>query len=377
MKLKIVVLGAGFGGLELSAILSEALSERLDLTLIDKSDTFYFGYSKLDVMFGRKAPDSVKLAYKNIVKPGVRFRQETIMAIDPEARRVTMDSAAYDADILVVALGADYDQAATPGLIEGGNEYYSFAGAMRLREVLPTFSKGRAIVGVTSTPFKCPPAPSEAALLLHDYLTKRGVRDNCEISLVMPFGIPIPPSPATSKALLAAFAERGISFIPNRLVQALDPARHVAILDDQSEMPYDLFLGIPKHRVPAVVAASGMTEDGWVPVNPKNLKTRFPGVYAIGDVTSVGTPKAGVFSEGAARVVAASLIAELQGSEQPSAYDGAGSCYIEFGRDLVGRVDVDFLSGPSPTGSFSDPSLALVAEKAQFGSSRKARWFGL
>ncbi len=377
MKLKIVVLGAGFGGLELSAILSEALSERLDLTLIDKSDTFYFGYSKLDVMFGRKAPDSVKLAYKNIVKPGVRFRQETIMAIDPEARRVTTDSAAYDADILVVALGADYDQAATPGLIEGGNEYYSFAGAMRLREVLPTFSKGRAIVGVTSTPFKCPPAPSEAALLLHDYLTKRGVRDNCEISLVMPFGIPIPPSPATSKALLAAFAERGISFIPNRLVQALDPARHVAILDDQSEMPYDLFLGIPKHRVPAVVAASGMTEDGWVPVNPKNLKTRFPGVYAIGDVTSVGTPKAGVFSEGAARVVAASLIAELQGSEQPSAYDGAGSCYIEFGRDLVGRVDVDFLSGPSPTGSFSDPSLALVAEKAQFGSSRKARWFGL
>lgn len=377
MKLKIVVLGAGFGGLELSAILSEALSERLDLTLIDKSDTFYFGYSKLDVMFGRKAPDSVKLAYKNIVKPGVRFRQETIMAIDPEARRVTTDSAAYDADILVVALGADYDQAATPGLIEGGNEYYSFAGAMRLREVLPTFSKGRAIVGVTSTPFKCPPAPSEAALLLHDYLTKRGVRDNCEISLVMPFGIPIPPSPATSKALLAAFAERGISFIPNRLVQALDPARHVAILDDQSEMPYDLFLGIPKHRVPAVVAASGMTEDGWVPVNPKNLKTRFPGVYAIGDVTSVGTPKAGVFSEGAARVVAASLIAELQGGEQPSAYDGAGSCYIEFGRDLVGRVDVDFLSGPSPTGSFSDPSLTLVAEKAQFGSSRKARWFGL
>ncbi len=377
MKLKIVVLGAGFGGLELSAILSEALSERLDLTLIDKSDTFYFGYSKLDVMFGRKAPDSVKLAYKNIVKPGVRFRQETIMAIDPEARRVTTDSAAYDADILVVALGADYDQAATPGLIEGGNEYYSFAGAMRLREVLPTFSKGRAIVGVTSTPFKCPPAPSEAALLLHDYLAKRGMRDNCEISLVMPFGIPIPPSPATSKALLAAFAERGISFIPNRLVQALDPARHVAILDDQSEMPYDLFLGIPKHRVPAVVAASGMTEDGWVPVNPKNLKTRFPGVYAIGDVTSVGTPKAGVFSEGAARVVAASLIAELQGGEQPSAYDGAGSCYIEFGRDLVGRVDVDFLSGPSPTGSFSDPSLALVAEKAQFGSSRKARWFGL
>jgi sulfide:quinone oxidoreductase len=377
MRLQMVVLGAGFGGLELSTILSEALAERLDLTLIDKNDSFFFGYSKLDVMFGRKTPDAVRLSYRNIAKPGVRFRQEVITAIDPEARRVTTDKGTYEADILVIALGADYDQDATPGLTEGGNEFYSFAGAERLREALPTFSKGRAIVGVTSTPFKCPPAPSEAALLLHEHLTARGVRDACEISLVMPFGIPIPPSPATSQALLAAFAERGINFVPHRLVRALDPARRVAILDDEREMPYDLFLGIPKHRVPAVVAASGMTEKGWVPVNPKNLKTRFPGVYAIGDVTSVGTPKAGVFSEGAARVVAASLIAELQGGEQPPAYNGAGSCYVEFGGDRVGRVDVDFLSGPSPTGSFIEPSVALVDEKAHFGSSRRARWFGL
>ena len=377
MKLRVVVLGAGFGGLELSTILSEALGEGLDLTLIDKNDSFVLGYSKLDVMFGRETPDAVRLAYRNVKKPGVQFRQETIAAIDPEARRVTTDGGTYDADVLVVALGADYDVNATPGLTEGGNEFYSVAGAERLREVLPTFSKGRAIVGVTSTPFKCPPAPSEAALLLHDDLTARGVREACEISLVMPFGTPIPPSPATSQALIEAFAERGITFVPNRLVRALDPARRVAILDDESEMPYDLFLGVPKHRAPDVVAASGMTEDGWIPVNPKNLETRFPGVYAVGDVTSVGTPKAGVFSEGAARIVAASLIAEFQGGERPSAYAGAGSCFVEFGAGRVGRVDVDFLSGPSPTGSFVEPSVALVREKEYFGSSRRARWFGL
>lgn len=377
MKLRVVVLGAGFGGLELSTILSETIGDRLDLTLIDKNDAFFFGFSKLDVLFGRKTPDAVRLPYHNIVKPGVRFRQETITAIDPETRGVTTDGGTYEADVLVVALGADYDLDATPGLVEGGNEFYSFAGAERLREVLPTFSTGHAIVGVTSTPFKCPPAPSEAALLLHDYLTARGVRDACKITLVMPFGVPIPPAPASSKALLAAFAERGITFIPKRLVRTLDPARRMAILDDQSEIPYDLFLGIPKHRVPDVVAASGMTENGWIPVNPKNLETRFPGVYAIGDVTSVGTPKAGVFSEGAARVVAASLITNLQGSERPLPYAGAGSCYVEFGGDRVGRIDVDFLSGLSPTGSFVDPSTALVREKEYFGSSRRARWFGL
>jgi sulfide:quinone oxidoreductase len=377
MPTRVVVLGAGFGGLELAALLSQALGDDLDLTLIDKCDAFVFGFSKLDVLFGHQTPDAVRLPYSHIVKPGVRFRQEAITAIDPLARRVTTDRATYDAEVLVVALGADYDLDATPGLATGGNEFYSVAGAERLRQVLPTFSKGRAIIGVTSTPFKCPPAPSEAALLLHDYLTERGVRDACEISLVMPLGVPVPPSPETSRALLAAFAERGITFVPGRRVQALDPARGVAVLDDDSELPYTIFLGVPTHRVPDVVAASGMTENGWVPVNPKTLETRFPGVYAIGDVTSVGTPKAGVFSEGAARVVAAALIAELRGGERPAPYAGAGYCYVEFGAGRVGRVDVDFLSGPTPTGAFREPSAELAAEKVQFGSSRRAHWFGL
>jgi hypothetical protein len=178
MKRRIVVLGAGFGGLELSTILSEALADRLDLTLIDKNEAFFFGFSKLDVMFGRAAPDAVRVAYRSIVKPGVVFRQETVTAIDPEARRVTTNGGTYQADVLIIALGADYDLAATPGLLEGGHEFYSLAGAERLREVLPTFSSGHAIVGVTSAPFKCPPAPSEAAFL-HESVANNVCRNVC------------------------------------------------------------------------------------------------------------------------------------------------------------------------------------------------------
>jgi sulfide:quinone oxidoreductase len=375
MKLRVVVLGAGFGGLELTTILSEKIGDRLDLTLIDKNDTFYFGFSKFDVMFGHKTSDAVKLSYSNIVKPGVKFKQEIITAIDPVAKRVTTQQGVYEADVLVVALGADYDFNATPGLTEAGNEFYSFQGAERLRNVLPTFSKGNVIVGVCGTPFKCPPAPSECALLMHDYLIKRGVRDACEISIVMPFGSPVPPSPATSKALLAAFAERNIRFIPQRVVKAIEPLCHVAILDDGIKMSFDLFLGIPKHVAPEVVLQSGMTEKGWIPVDKQNLKTKFSNVYAIGDVNGVGTPKAGVFAEGAAKVAAESIIAELDKDKQPSPYKGNGICYVEFGDGRVGKVDVDFFSGPSPFGSYTEASAALVAEKQYFGSSRKARWF--
>jgi sulfide:quinone oxidoreductase len=375
VRAHIIVLGAGFAGLELATVLSEALGEDASVTLIDESDAFVFGYSKLDMMFGREAPDDVRLPYADFEKPGVRFLRETITAIDPEERRVTTNRGVHEAEVLVVALGADYDLDATPGLAEGGSEFYSVGGAERLRDVLPRFTRGRAIVGVCGAPFKCPPAPSEAALLLHDYLSQRGVRDDCEISLVMPFGTPVPPSPDTSAALLAAFAERGIEFVANRRVSSLDPARTVAVLDDGAELRYDLFLGVPKHRAPKVVLESVMAVDGYVPVDSRTLETRFPGVYAVGDVATVGVPKAGVFSEGAARVVAASLVARLQGGDEPAAYDGRGACYVEFGAGRVGRVDVDFLSGPKPTGTFQEPSAELVAEKQHFGASRRVRWF--
>lgn len=375
MKLRVVVLGAGFGGLELTSILSETIGDDLDLTLIDQHESFYFGFSKLDVMFGRKTADAVKISYKSITKPGVKFCKENIVAIDPVKKIVTTETRTHEADVLVVALGANYDIPATPGLIEHGNEYYSFEGAEKLRDVIPTFTKGNAIVGVCGAPFKCPPAPSEGALMLHDYLVNAGVRDACSITLIIPYGSPIPPSPDSSKALVKAFEERNIKFIPQHKVSSL--RANTAVLDDGTELPFDLFLGIPKHVAPDVVLQSGMTENGWIPVDRNNLLTRFPNVYAIGDVTSVGTPKAGVFAEGAAKIAAASIIARFHGNENDNPYTGAGSCYIEFGNGEVGRVDVDFFSGPKPFGIHHGSSAAMVADKEYFGSSRKQRWFSL
>jgi sulfide:quinone oxidoreductase len=372
---RIVVLGAGFGGLELCTVLSETLGDTIDVTLIDKADAFVFGFSKLDVMFGRSTPQAARLAYSDFAKPGVRVLRETVTAIEPEARRVTTDVGVHEADLLVVALGADYDMAATPGLAEVGSEFYSVAGAERLAPTVKAFSRGHVVIGVCGAPFKCPPAPSECALLLHDELTARGVRDACEISFVMPLSRPVPPSPETSEALEKEFAERGIAFIAGRRIIELDPRRNVTKLDDGSELPFDLFLGVPKHRAPDVVIASGMTEDDYIPVDPATLKTRYQGVYAVGDVATAGVPKAGVFAEGAARVVAQTLIAELYGGEPPERHLGRGTCYIEFGEGRIGSVDIDFLSGPEKTGTFNTPSAEQMALKEHFGSSRRTRWF--
>jgi sulfide:quinone oxidoreductase len=213
--------------------------------------------------------------------------------------------------------------------------------------------------------------------MLHDYLVEQGVREACEISFVLPLPSPVPPSPETSRALLAAFAERNIEFVPGRRVASVDGARKVATLDDGTEVQFDLFFGVPKHRVPSVVVDGGMAVDGWIPVNPRTLETQYPGVYAVGDGANTGTPKAGVFAEGAARAVASALTAKLRNGGKATEYDGFGTCYLEFGGGRIGKVEVDFFSGPSPTGTYYEPSVALRADKEQFGSSRRARWFGM
>ncbi len=374
-SMRVLIVGAGFGGLECSAALSEQLGTDVDVTLIDRSEGFVFGFSKLDVMFGKHHTDEVFHPYRDLTKPGVRFVQTEIRSIDPTSKQVDTDAGTFDGDVLVIALGADLEPSATPGLVEAGHEFYTNRGAFALHDVLAGFPGGDVVVGVTSTPFKCPPAPSETALLLHDYLIERGIRDRSTISLVMPLGVPIPPSPAASEALLSAFAEREISWHPERLVQRLDAERKVAVFSDGSEMPFDLFLGVPRHRAPRVVEESGLTTDGWVPVDPLTLETRWPDVYAVGDVTSVGTPKAGVFAEGQASVVAAQLVARQRGTAAESTYEGRGVCYLEFGHDRVGKVDVTFLSGAAPVGSLEGPSALIAAEKSDFGKSRIQRWF--
>jgi sulfide:quinone oxidoreductase len=375
MKRQVVILGAGFGGLELSTLLSERLADEVEVTLIDQNDAFTLGFSKLDIVFHQQTRDDVQLPYRRLAKRGIVFRQETVLSIDPQQRRVVTDEAAYDADFLVVALGADYDLAATPGFVEGGFEYYSVDGAERLRDELPLFRGGNVLLAVLSIPFKCPPAPYEGILLLHDYLVEHGIRDATQLHMVTPQPAPIPVSAEASEAVERAMASRDIEYTKRRRVYGINPGDKVAHFKDHDE-PYDLFIGIPVHKVPDVLVEAGLTENGWVKVDPLTLATPFPGVYALGDCAETGIPKAGVFAESAARAVADEIAASIQGG-RARPYDGTGLCFIEMGEGDVGRVDVYFRAEGGPKAPLLGPSTEYADEKAEFGAIRRARWFGL
>jgi sulfide:quinone oxidoreductase len=222
-------------------------------------------------------------------------------------------------------------------------------------------------------PFKCPPAPFEGAFLLHDLFVKRGVRDAVDIRMTFPMAAPVPVTKEVSQMFFAGLDERGIQYAPKELVVGVDARERTVRCKSGGNVPYDLFIGVPVHRAPEVVIRSGLAVDGWVPVDQTNLATRFPGVYALGDVAK-GTrtvAKAGVFAEAAARVVAADIVARLGIGEPPPPYEGDGTCYVEFGDGLVGKIEANFLGGPAPTASVKPPSRAHAADKAAVGARQR------
>ena len=334
----VLILGAGFAGLELATMLSDEVPDEVDVTIVDSSDAFVFGFSKLDLMFGRKDLAGVRVPYSHLDKPSVRFVQETILTIDPERRRVTTDAATYEPDILVVALGADLDPAATP--------------AWSRRAPSSTPSRGRP--GSASS---CPPSPgatsssacsatsssarrrrSRPPSCCTTILEKRGLRATSTIKIVSPMATPIPISPEASAGILEAAGERDIEWWPQSKVTALDPATKIATLEDGRTLPYALFLGIPVHRAPQVVEDSALAEDGWIPVDHRTFATKFENVYAVGDVTSAPVPRVGAIAEGEARTLAEVLDPADQGRRAPAPYQGTATCYIEFGGDQGGPV---------------------------------------
>lgn len=380
MKTRVLVLGAGFGGMELATRLDASLADAVDITVIDRSEWFAIGFSKFEVMFGRRRANDVRSWYRDRAATRVDFRHEEITAIDPADRRVVTSAGTYEADILVVALGADVRPDLTPGLVEGGHEFYTFAGAEALASILPGFRAGTALIAILGGPYKCPPAPFECALQLHDYLVERGNRDAVAIKVMGPPPVPLPVSSQGSEVILRLFAERDIDYLPGQAVESVDsPAKRV-LVRDRDPVAFDLLLAVPAHRVPAVVTASGLAPNGWVDVDPATLQTSYPGVYAIGDVAHVpvgGTavPKAGAFADRAAGVVAAQIERQVRGSGDVTPFDGRGTCFLEFGGGAVAKVEADFLGGPEPIVRFAGPSRDFRPDKETFASDRLARWF--
>jgi sulfide:quinone oxidoreductase len=382
----IVILGAGFGGLACANALRKGLSRDHRVIVIDRKKSFMMGLVNLWILTGSRKPDEPQAPLAGLNARGMEYLNDEAIRIDVSAKRVqAKEHGLIEYDYLVVALGSELVPEKIEGFVGRGYNLYDAEQVQPLREKLLALKQGRVAVSVMGMPYKCPPAPYEAAMIISDILEKNGTRKNVQVDMYVPAPIALPVvGPQVSKEVVDMMARYNIGFHPN--------CKPKVVRDDEIEFEsgekaaYDVLAGVPPHRSPEVVRISGLTTSSaageWVPVDRLSLRTGHPSVFAIGDVAEVksGTvtvPKAGIFAEGQAKVVAQEIIDEINNNGAPAssaAYNGQGFCFMEVGNNMAGFVEADFYHEGGPAVRLEPPSAQNYEKKHDFERSRLKEW---
>ncbi len=378
---RVLILGGGFGGLATAHRLKQKLAPEDEVILVDRRDYFMVGFRKTWALVGESSLEAGQRSLDSLTRLGIRVMRDPVTVIDPQERAATMGDQRINADALVVALGAELAPEAIPGFQQHAFNVYDAhpSGIPRAAQALKEFQGGRLLIGIFGAPYKCPPAPYEMALLISDSLKSRGIKASMEVFTPQPMSLPI-LGQVGCDLIESRLADKGIAFLPNHKATAVESGE---VVFGDKRRPFDLLLGVPPHRPPAVVRESGLVDQtGWVSVNPRTLETQFPGVYAIGDVVQImlangkPLPKAGVFAEAMGETVADRIAAEFSGEAPEATFEGEGGCYLEVGGGQAMMVRGHFLAEPEPEVTLTEPSPEYLNEKRAFETQRLQTWFG-
>ncbi len=379
----VVVLGGGVGGLVAASLLRRRLPGSHRVVLIDRAAEHLFQPSLLWVAIGDRRPERIQRPLSRLARKGIDVVVAEIEQIDAERRAVRAGGREFTGDAVVIALGAELAPDTVPGLVQAGHNLYTLEGAAALRDALARFAGGKVVVLTAAPAYKCPAAPYEAAMLIEYTLRRRGVRHQAQVDIHAaepgPMGV---AGPQVSAAVRMMVEQKGIGYHPEHQVVSVDPAARRLTFSDGTHAQYDLLAYVPPHRAPAVVRRAGLAgEGGWVSVDRATFITRFPGVYAIGDVTAVPLamgkplPKAGVFAHAQAEVVAANLAAEWTGRGGRRVFDGYGKCFLETGDGRAGLGAGNFYAEPTPEVTLRRPRRWWRWGKVLFERRWLSRWF--
>lgn len=379
----ILVLGGGIGGIVAATQLRKNLASEHRIVLIERESDHVFSPSLLWLMTGQRTPEQISRPLSKLEKQGIELFRGEIRKIDPEARLVLVDGKEFTGDYLIVALGAELNPQAIPGLAGAGYNLYTLEGAKALCDARLKIQKGKIVVLVSAMPFKCPAAPYEAAMLLEADFRKRRVRDDFTFDLYSPEPGPMGVAgPEVSKQVRQMVEAKGIAYHPEHALTQVDSEAKRLTFSNGATGDYDLLVYIAPHQAPKVVIDAGLTgESGWVSVDRGTLESRFPDIYAIGDVTGImlaigkPLPKAGVFAHGEAEVVVNNIIHKITGRGAPKLFDGHGACFIEIGNGKAGFGSGNFYAEPNPQIKLRQPGRMIHLGKVVFEKYWLHKWF--
>jgi sulfide:quinone oxidoreductase len=391
---RILILGAGFGGLTAANFLQKnlsSLSESVEyqISIIDQKDYFMMGLVNLWILSGIRTLEDSKIDLNRLEKRGIMYLNNKITRIDIASNTVNITGSSNPKikyDYLIIALGTEYAVEEVNGFLEnGGFNLYDPEQVPKLRERILSLKKGRIAICITSIPYKCPPAPYESSLLINDILVKNGTRDSIDIDIYTPTPISLPVAgPKVSQDIINLLNNKHINFHPLHKIQRVLNMEKIEF-ENGNQVNYDLLIGIPPHKVPAIVRNSGLIAQGqnWINVDKFSLKTDYENVFAIGDVTeikvneNVAIPKAGVFAEAQAKVVGQQILDDIvkdKNKQSSPRFDGKGFCFMEVGNEKAGYVAADFYHEHGPVTLLEPPSDESYNKKLDFERSRLNEW---
>lgn len=378
----VLILGCGIGGVVAAREARRLLPASHRIIVIDREQQASFPPSYLWVMTGERRPEAIRRNRARLARHGIEFVNAEVRHIDLTERYVRADSREFHYDFLVLALGADLTLDTRPGLAEAAQTFYTLDGAERLAAALRYFSGGRILITVAGLPFKCPSAPYEAAMLLEHYFHSRRVRQKVQIDIYTPEQGPIAVTGLdNSEEVRGLLAHKGIGLFTEKQLVSVDPHRHEATFADDSVEAFQMLIAVPEHRAPALALELGLVdESGWVPVDAATFETRRDNVFAIGDMTYVPLPdgaqlpKAGVFAEKQAEVVARNLAYRLGRGPRPDAFDGVGRCFLETGNGAASVAEGNFLASQRQI-TMKQPSLIWHWAKVGLEKYWLWRWY--
>lgn len=375
-----LILGGGFGGLATAHALRQKLSADDEIIVVDRRTHFMMGLRKSWVLAGHSTLEAGQRSLASLEARSIKWINGSITSIDPATRSINVGGRRIEADALVVALGAQMAVDKVPGFQEYAVNVYSHEAVPYAAEAVRNFKGGILAIGIFGAPYQCPPAPYEIALTLNEVLHERGIAASIEVFSPQPMSLPL-LGQATCSLVEGRLEEHGIHFTPNHKATRVE--KNLVIFEDGSRLRFDLLLGVPPHVCPAIVVQSGLTDGKpWIPVHPRTLETKFPGVYAIGDVTMIPLangqqlPKAGVFAEGEGKIVAERIAAVFAGKDPEATFAGDGYCFMEIGGGEAQYVRGNFLAEPAPEITLTEPSSQTLIEKRNFEAEHLKAWFG-
>ncbi len=361
----------------------KGLGGKADVTLIERKKAFQFPPSYPWLMLGMRKPEQTEKDLSPLGRKGIRVVNDEVLSIDLTGRSVKTRGSEHLFDYLVIALGAEYAPGLIPGFKEHAHHIYDLESAIRFRDAIGSFSGGTIAMGVSRTPFKCPAAPYESALLVEHHFREAGVGGKVKMVFFTPEGLPLPSAGLEiGNGVANLMKSRGID--ARFKVKLTEVKANEAIFEDGSTIPFDLLFAVPPHKCPQPVVDAGLTDQsGWIPVDPATMQTQHAGVYAVGDVASVPTPsgyvpflpKAGVFAHRQAEVVSHNIVSEVNGKGKPKTYDGSGECFLMTGGGQAGFVKGTWFAKPHPDIKFHEPSRARYAERVLFEKYWMSHWF--